>query len=356
MVNPTPQLSLDPMAFHRPLMDAAVQRLAFSARGKGVGLAAWQKKLRRKVTELAGYDRFPAQGDRCPLRVRSLWKEASHHGLGSVEKIVFTAQPGADVPAYVCIPHAWREPRRWMVCLQGHSTGMHNSIAVDREREMGAIRVEGDRDFALGCMRRGIAALAIEQRSFGERTPGRERTPGPDIHCQLPAMRALMLGHTLLAERVFDVDRALDYLATRADADPTRIGVMGNSGGGLTTIFAAALLPRVAFAMPSCSFCTYRDSIMSITHCTDNYVPHLFQWAESADVLGLFAPRPVVAVAGRIDRIFPINGVKRAFADLQKIYRAAGAADRCRLVIGDEGHRFYAQPAWKAMLELLDAP
>jgi hypothetical protein len=66
--------------------------------------------------------------------------------------------------------------------------------------------------------------------------------------------------------------------------------------------------------------------------------------------MGLFAPRPVVIVAGKKDQIFPIKAVREAFRNLKKIYRAAGAANRCHLVVGSQGHRFYARSAWPKML------
>jgi len=128
---------------------------------------------------------------------------------------------------------------------------------------------------------------------------------------------------------------------------------MGNSGGGSITIYASAILDRIAFAMPSCAFCTYQDSIMNIAHCPDNYIPGLLKYAEVADVMGLHAPKPIVIVAGIEDDIFPIDGVKKAFSELKEIYRAAGAEDNCCLVIGNGGHRFYADEAWKAMLKLI---
>ena len=137
---------------------------------------------------------------------------------------------------------------------------------------------------------------------------------------------------------------------TRDDVDAGRIGVMGNSGGGTISLFSAALLPRISFAMPSCYFCTFADSIMSIKHCTDNYVPGLLTHAEMPDVMGLFAPKPVVVVAGKDDPIFPIRGVRKAFRHLKNIYRAAGAADRCHLSVGPGGHQFYADVAWPKML------
>jgi len=211
------------------------------------------------------------------------------------------------------------------------------------------IEVEGDRDFAISCMKRGVAALCIEQRSFGERAEKLQKQVSPQ-GCHDATMQALLLGKTLIGERVFDVDRGIDYLTSRGDVDMRRIGVMGNSGGGTITLFSAALLPRVRYAMPSCYFCTFRDSIMSIYHCADNYIPGLLRYAEMADVMGLFAPRPVLVVAGEQDPIFPIHGTRKAFRRLKRIYRAAGAADRCHLVVGEGGHRFYADLAWPRML------
>ena len=140
---------------------------------------------------------------------------------------------------------------------------------------------------------------------------------------------------------------------TRDDVDWSRIGIMGNSGGGTISLFSAALLPRITHAMPSCYFNTFRDSLMSIYHCADNYVPGLLRYAEMSDVMGLFAPRPVVLVCGAEDPIFPVEATRRAFSDLQKIYRAAGAPDSCHLIVGKGGHRFYADDAWPVMLQEL---
>jgi hypothetical protein len=75
--------------------------------------------------------------------------------------------------------------------------------------------------------------------------------------------------------------------------------------------------------------------------------------AEMSDIMGLFAPKPVTIVAGKDDEIFPIEAVKQAFDHLKSIYAAAGAEENCRLVIGSEGHRFYADDAWPVMKELM---
>jgi dienelactone hydrolase len=335
-------LYLSPSQNHRYLMDNMQHSLAFD----GGLVKPWQNKLRRKLKELVGVPDV----ERPAIKVRSIWKQ--EHKLGTIEKISFTSEERSDILAYFCTPKDIKPPYPTMICLQGHSTGMHVSIARKQEDETVAYQVEGDRDFGLGAMRHGFAALCIEQRSFGERKEKKQKAISSH-GCHDATMHALMLGRTLVGERVFDVDRGIDYLETRGDIDLKRVGVMGNSGGGTATIYSAALLDRIKFAMPSCAFCTYRDSIMSIYHCGDNYVPGILQYAEAADVMGLFAPKPLVVVAGKTDPIFPIKGVRKAFGDLKKIYEAAGAADKLALAVGSEGHRFYEDIGWNALLKIL---
>ncbi len=335
-------LSLSPTEVHGRLA-VAPPRLSYH----GGPVKPWQARLRRELKRLVGA--WPAE--RVPLKPRHLWTRP--HEFGTIEKLVFRSEAHADVPVYLCLPKNAQPPYPAMICLQGHSTGMHVSIAAQRADELQPMSVEGDRDFALGCMARGVAALCIEQRSFGERREQRQDQVSPQ-GCHDAVVHALLLGRTLVGERVYDVDRGIDFLETRPEIDSKRIGVMGNSGGGTTTIYAAALLPRLAFAMPSCAVCTFRDSLMAIYHCADNYVPGLMQVAEAGAVLALAAPKPMVVVAGQTDTIFPIGGVKKAFRETKAIYKAAGVADRCHLVVGPEGHRFYADLAWPVMLKEIE--
>jgi len=333
-----------PSVLHKHLMNNMEHKLAY----KGGDVQQWQDSFRPKLKELLGD--MPKETEKCPLNVRSLWKR--DHELGTIEKVVFTSEPFCDVPAFLCLPKNAAPPYTTFICLQGHSTGMHNSIGLDFETNTKEIEVAGDRDFALKCMEKGIAALCIEQRSFGERGENLLKN-GSEHMCHDGVCHALKLGRTLNGERVWDVGRGIDYLAGRNDINMDKIGLMGNSGGGTITIYASAIMDRIAFAMPSSAFCTYQDSIMNIEHCADNYIPGLLQYAEIGDVMGLHAPKPVVIVAGLEDDIFPIHGVKKAFSKLKEIYRAAGAEDNCCLVIGNGGHRFYANEAWDAMLKLI---
>lgn len=331
--------ALSPTRCHNDLVRRNRPAQAF----RGGDVAAWRQRLRRTLRLRLGLNHIDS-GKRVPLRVRSLmhWDTPD----GRIEKILFTCERNADATAFICIPKTARKRHPWMICLQGHSTGAHNSVAVDREDNRKPIVVAGDRDFGITCMRNGVAALCLEQRSFGERRE-LEQKHISSHGCHDAIMHALMLGRTLVGERVFDVDRALDLLWTRDDVDRQHVGVMGNSGGGTVTIYAAALLSRLRFAMPSCAFCTFATSMMSIYHCGDNYIPNLLLDAEMADVLGCFAPKPLVVVNGQTDDIFPIAGARAAMRQLRRIYAAAGAAKHLHHVIGPEGHRFYADLAWK---------
>lgn len=346
--DPAPPLRLSPSLLHRQLAAEITPRLGFT----GGDLGPWQDRARTKITELIGLSRIAeAVPVRTPPATRTHGRQSDR--LGTIEKISFESEPGSDLVGYLCLPHDAEPPYPTVICLQGHSTGMHLSIGRDFHDERTPITVEGDRDFALGALRHGFAALCLEQRSFGHRQERDQEAVSPH-GCHDATMHALMLGRTLLGERVFDVDRGLDYLATRDEIDQDRIGVMGNSGGGTVTVYAAAVLDRIAFAMPSCAVCTFRDSIMAIYHCADNYVPGILPELELADVVGCFAPKPLVVVAGREDPIFPLPGVQESFAAISAIYAAAGAPDACRLVIGDGGHRFYEQAGWSALLELIN--
>ena len=88
----------------------------------------------------------------------------------------------------------------------------------------------------------------------------------------------------------------------------------GDFGGGTCTLFSAALDPRIQMAMVSGYLYTFRDSIFSLSHCIDNYVPGILNWAEQYDVAGLIAPRALFAESGEKDissRSLPLARVSR---------------------------------------------
>ncbi len=256
------------------------------------------------------------------------------------------SEAGYYVPCHFLMPKGKTGPLPVVICLQGHSKGMHISLGRPKYPGDEESIAGGDRDFALRAVAEGYCALTVEQRCFGEcgGTP-----KGPD--CYESSMAALLIGRTTLGERVWDVSRAIDALKKHfsAQADCANIICMGNSGGGTAAFYAACLEPRIAYAMPSCCFCTYDDSIAAMHHCACNFVPGIRNLFDMGDLAGLIAPRPLVVVSGREDDIFPLGGVQEAFDVAKAQYAAAGAPDNIRLVVGNGGHRFYANDAWPVM-------
>lgn len=344
-------LHLSNLECHQHLMKTNPPAMQFRGRTRK-DVANWQRKLRSKLKTMLGWDNFAHGAKRVPLNVRSLWQRETK--LGTIEKIVFTAEPKSDVPAYICLPKIAKPPYQWFICVQGHSSGMHNSVALDFKTNKRKIKVDNEQAFAIDCMERGIACLCIEQRGFGERGLTYPKYPKITGSCSGAATHALQLGRTLIAERVFDVDRGIDLLDKRDDVRMKTLGLMGLSGGGTITMFGSAVLPRIKMSMPSGYFCTFKDSIMAMPHCGCNFVPGLLTVAEMADVLGLFAPKPVVVVTGKDDPIFPLAGTRSEFRRLKAIYKAAGAADNCKLIVGDGEHQFFAEQGWKAMFKVGD--
>ncbi len=300
----------------------------------------WRFDVNRKFRELLGMELFK-KVEPGFKKGRSEKKE-----FFSETRFVFTSEENTDVPCHLLVPLEGKAPFPVVICLQGHSTGMHISLGRPKyEGDEECIR--GDRDFALQAVKEGYAALVLEQRCFGERSDMRPKDRRSfESTCQHASMVEIMLGRTMAGARVWDVSKAIDMLKNFPEIDMNRIGCMGNSGGGTITYYAACIEPRIKIAMPSCCFGTYEDSIGRIDHCVDNYIPGIMRYLEMPDLSCLIPARPLVIVAGRTDPIFPFASVKKAFEKVSVIYGKAGVPERCVLVEGDGGHRFYAKQAW----------
>jgi hypothetical protein len=197
-------------------------------------------------------------------------------------------------------------------------------------------------DYAVQVVEHGMAALAIEMLGFGCRRDAAARKAGQGASsCQPSAGAALLLGETMAGWRSWDVMRACDFIETRKDLDPKRIGCMGISGGGTVTLYAATLEERIRAAFMSCSLCTFRDCILSIPHCIDNYVPGILNWAEMSDIAGLIAPRPLFVESGEKDPIFPLQGSREAFEAVHRVYEVLGSPELCKREEFPGEHEFH---------------
>ena len=299
---------------------------------------AWKMRVKEKFEELLG-----DEPERVALNTAVEWEEERDTYIE--RRIVFDTEPKASVPCHLLLPKNGKSSLPVVICLQGHSSGMHISLGRPKFGGDEDLISGGDRDFALQIVREGYAALVLEQRGFGERKCDEKILKGYTT-CSHPAMVASLLGRTFIRERAWDVSRAIDMLETLPEIDKEHIALMGNSGGGTATYYTAALDPRIKVAMPSCAVCAFDHSIGIMRHCACNYIPRMAKYFDMGEVACMIAPRPLIVVAGEKDHGFLIEGVRKVYRVIEEIYKKEGAPDNCKLIVGPEGHRFYADRSW----------
>lgn len=300
-------------------------------------ISEWQEKARAKLAELVGLDKM------IPAEKKTVIEFDREMEDFREIRFRYQSEPGYFVPCHMCIPKGAKLPLPTFICMQGHSKGMH--ITLGRTKYPGE-EVAGDRDFAVRCVKEGFIAIALEQRDFGE-CGGNEHGP----QCQDPTLTNLLVGRTTIGERVWDVmrlvDLLLDDLSEYAKADS--IYVLGNSGGGTCSIYSGALDTRLAGSVPSCAISSFAASIGAMKHCACNYVPGILNYFDMSELIALTAPRKLVVVSGALDDIFPLKEAREMVGIGKKAYDAYGAPGHIAHAVGDEGHRFYADLAWKAL-------
>jgi dienelactone hydrolase len=226
-------------------------------------------------------------------------------------------------------------------------------------------RYYGGAAWANELARRGYVVLVHDTFTFGSRRMRLADLPGnirnnleetnPEAEDEIQRYNQFAAGHEHLIAKslfsagmtwpgvfVFDDQRALDYLASRADVDATKLGCAGLSGGGLRTVMLTGADERIR-----CSCCvgmmtTWRDYLLNkcYTHTWMCYVPGLARDLDYPEVLGLGAPNPVLVLNNRQDALFTMPEMERADRILAEVYKKAGAADRYRASFYDGPHKF----------------
>jgi len=287
---------------------------------------SWQAKTRRALEALVGFQ----EPVRTSLKPRLL--ERKDKGDYIREKILLQTAPGVEMPVYILLPKAARRPMPIVLAFNGHGYGVKDIVGI---WEDGSDRdtVDGyQKDFGVALCRAGFAVAAPEISCFGERQTDFSYLDGSmgqctPTTCTHTSFLAFHLGKSALGMRMRDGKRLIDYLETRREMDSRRIGAMGISGGGMHTFFFTCLEPRVKACVVSGYYCTFRDSILAMSHCTCNVVPGLWQFGEMQDLVGLIAPRPMLVEAGSRDPIFPIASVKNSVRRAHDVYRVFGVKD-----------------------------
>jgi dienelactone hydrolase len=344
---------MDADSYVATLADETPRRFAFAATDRRAA-EAWQRAFRPELARLLGLDAIAARGEP-PMTAHLLSSEEQPDHVR--EAWTLETEPGFHLPCYLLRPLGAEGPRPLVLTPHGHGKlGKRTYAGLSESEQDRRDMLSGERDIALQAVREGYLAIAPDMRGFAGLRRREEIEEDATSSCRTLQMHALLFGRTLVGERVWDMQRLIDWAAARDDVDPSAIVITGNSGGGTISVFAAAVDERIAVSVPGSYYCTFAASIGAVYHCECNYVPGIMGLGEMWDVAGLIAPRPFLAVTGRHDPLFPIAAVEASYARLREIYAVFGAADDCRLSIGEGGHRYYKRDVWPFVRQALSAP
>ena len=305
-----------------------------------------RQECKERLTNLLGLDNMKKCEPLLQIIKRESIKENEHiHFAVQTEKDYF-------VNCHLLFPKNMKEALPLCTCLEGHVSGAHLALGIEKF-PYDEVYISHDVDFCTQAVKNGFVGLAIEQRCFGENGGSLENGA---TDCTHSAMGAILMGRTLIGERVWDIQRVIDAVIESFGDIVTMKGsiLMGESGGGTATYYTACLDDRFELYVPIVALCTYEDSIMAISHCTCNYIPGIAKYFDMGDLATLTAPKKLLVFSTTNDEWFPLEGAKKAYKEIERIYKATGAENKCKMLIAEGGHRFFAEQGWSEMLKLID--
>ncbi len=246
------------------------------------------------------------------------------------ERVVFQAEEFMSVPCIVLRPKGMAADRSHaaILCSHGHGPFGKDPVAGVRSSPQHEAQIQQHNyNYGEQMARAGYLTLSPDLRAFGERRDSWGQAMPGEAYCNSTFVRGALLGLYPLALNVFDMSRCVDYIQTRPEVNPERIGMMGLSQGGTMTTFTIAAEPRIRAADVIC----YVNSFQAFAiHQWDNIcgsqlVPNLYRYFDTDDIAGLMAPRPLLIEMGIYDDCFLLQDTLPGFAGVQRIYRAAGA-------------------------------
>jgi dienelactone hydrolase len=309
----------------------------------------WQAEARPALRRLLGLDAIrESVGEHRPTIE---FGEGQTVGDLTRRKGWIETEPDVRIPFWLVRPPG-DGPFPLAVTPHGHNRRGFDTYAGVWHSEEERQRIEReDRDVALQAAREGFVAVSAGTRgiAIGGVTDLFGQWNGSD--CTSHWAHAILTRRSSIGERVWDMERIIDWALGLPDVVGDDVLMMGNSGGGVLTTFAAACDTRVTIAVASCSFCPFVGRNGKILHHPCNAVPGIMGWGEFWDVAGLIAPRHFVAVHGTDDAIRPNAEVDIATERLRAIYAAAGVPERADQRYGGAGHRFYSDLMWPFIRE-----
>ncbi|KKK90009.1 hypothetical protein LCGC14_2727380, partial [marine sediment metagenome] len=238
-------------------------------------------------------------------------------GSYRLEHIVFESQPGLYVTSTLFIPKFKKEKKLpSIIYCSGHdSDGYHGNY----------------QQMILNLVAKGFIVFAFDPIDQGERLENDDRKNKtfeiPGWHSYLGA-QALIVGSSQAKYMIWDGIRAIDYLISRKEVDPNRIGITGRSGGGTQSAQIAAMDHRIYACAPENYITNYTRLFQSIgpQDAEQNLYHAIAKGIDHADLLSVRAPKPALII-GTTNDIFSIQGFRETAEEVSKVYQAYGKED-----------------------------
>jgi len=286
-------------------------------------IAEYQEQTRQFfIDQLGG---FP---ERTPLNAQVVAQE-TRDGY-RLEKVIYESRPKFFVTAALFLPLS-APPYPGILVPCGHSSNGKGCELYQRA--------------CISLAMNGMAAFMYDPIDQGERyqildANGKARFGGTTGHT-MTGQGCILLGTNTANYRIWDGIRGIDYLISRPDIDPERIGCTGNSGGGTLTSYLMAIDERIVCAAPSCyltSFVRLLEKAGPQDSEQDIY-GQIAYGMDHADYIMMRAPRPTLLCCATHD-FFDIRGTWDSFREAKRLYTKLGFAERVSLVEAPEKHGF----------------
>lgn len=285
-------------------------------------LEKWQENARATLRELIGWRYM----ETCALEPGTEERVTLDNGIVR-EKVILQVEPEVWMPVYILIPPD--AAGDCYLCLAGHQGGGKYSVAGRYDIPAVKEKIEYyNYDYGMQLAKRGFVAVCPDSRGFGERRDEALQKQDDEKAfltgtCFHLSHMAEALGETVIGMLTWDVCRLIDYVYERGEWRTDTLGALGFSGGGMQTLWAAALDDRIRKAVISGYLYGYRDSLLRLNgNCSCNYVPHLWEHFDMGDIAALIAPRPLAVQSCRNDHLNGYRGLDNVLEQLETVRHA----------------------------------
>ncbi len=290
-------------------------------------LEDWKAKrqtYRKQLLEMLGLDPLPERTD-----LKATITGRVDHEQFTVEKLHFQSRPKLYVTANLYVPKGLKKPAPAILYVCGHGGVKKNGVIYGNKVHY--------QHHGAWFARHGYVCLTIDTLQLGEIE---------GIHHGTYLAKYAMWwwnsrGYTPAGVEAWNCMRALDYLQSRKEIDPGRIGVTGRSGGGAYSWWIAATDERIKVAVPVAGTTDLENHVVTGCvegHCDCMYMVNTYRW-DYPMVAALVAPRPLLLSNTDRDGIFPLDGVVRTYNQVRKIYELYGAREKLGLLITAGPHK-----------------